>query len=122
MIRLVGSLVVLSMVIAMIGCVSNSDIGVVNIDQPQIGKTTRRQVVELWGNPDAINGDIWVWKDWRQIGGKGKVGYMGVGFTVSNLQMGMVECHLTFDESGLLREKKFVESMPGGAQWELFPW
>lgn len=85
------------------------------------GVTTRRDVVSAWGNPDSIHGNVWAWKDFRTIGGKGKLGYMGVGFTVSNAEMATCEYHLTFDDRGVLRKQEFFSAMHGGPTWRLVP-
>lgn len=85
------------------------------------GVTTRRDVVAAWGNPDSIHGNIWAWKDYRTIGGKGKLGYMGVGFTVSNTQMATYEYRLTFDDRGILRNQTIRSAMHDEPEWSLDP-
>lgn len=85
------------------------------------GVTTRRDVVSVWGNPDSIDGNVWAWKDFRTIGGKGKLGYMGVGFTVSNTQMATYEYRLTFDDRGILRNQTIRSAMHAEPEWSLDP-
>ena len=85
------------------------------------GRTTRKDVVSVWGNPDSVKDDVWCWKDWRTVGGKAKLGYMGVGFTVSNAQMATYEYHLTFDDHGILRRQKLFSALHEGPVWCLVP-
>lgn len=103
------------------GCVSSRR-GVAR-ERPSwtVGRTTARDVVARWGNPDFIHGDEWVWWNVQSIGGKFRVAYMGVGFTVSNSRRDMCECRLRFDASGRLAEMSVTETQPGGAQWSLCP-
>ena len=86
-----------------------------------IGRTTRREVVSQWGNPDSVHGNVWGWKDWRELGGKVKIGYMGIGFTVSRTEMTTGEYLLTFDDQGVLKAQEVRESRVGGPQWSLDP-
>lgn len=86
-----------------------------------VGQTTRREVVSQWGNPDSVHGNVWGWKDWRLLGGKLKLGYMGVGFTVSRTEMVTGEYLLTFDEKGVLLAREVRECRVGGPVWSLDP-
>ena len=103
------------------GCIAkNAAVDLAQIELVE-GKTTRRDVVAAWGNPDAIHDNVWSWKDWRVLGGKVKLGYMGVGFTVSNTEMAHYEYQLTFDETGVLRSWKLLAALPDGPQWNILP-
>ena len=85
------------------------------------GETTRRDVVEKWGNPDSIRGDVWIWRDWRLIGGKVKGGYYGLGLTVDNRVATTCEYRLRFGKDGRLESTETVESVPGGGKWSINP-
>lgn len=109
---------------AAFGCVTKHA-GVRTAEQEpewQVGLTTRRDVVAKWGNPDQMKGDTWTWKDWNLIGGKFRLGYMGVGFTVSNARVSTRQYRLTFDRQGKLVSQVTVDSVPGGAEWSMNPW
>lgn len=86
-----------------------------------VGRTTRREVVAAWGNPDRIDGNVWKWKAWRSTGGKFKLGYMGVGMTLSNSRAATREYQLEFGEDGRLRSCQKVDSVPEGAAWSVWP-
>lgn len=104
-----------------VGCIAkNAAVDLAQIELVE-GKTTRRDMVAAWGNPDATSGNVWSWKDWRVLGGKVKLGYMGVGFTVSNTEMAHCEYQLTFDESGVLRSWELLAALPNGPQWNILP-
>ena len=103
------------------GCVSKQAGVEVETIPWRTGETTRRDVVEKWGNPDAIKGDVWIWRDWRSIGGKVKAGYMGIGFTVDNRVASTCEYRLRFDKKGRLASTEVVESVPGGGKWSIDP-
>ena len=104
------------------GCVSKQAGVEVETLTWRTGETTRRDVVEKWGNPDAIKGDVWVWRDCRQVGGKVKAGYFGLGLTVDNRVASTCEYRLRFDKSGRLASTEVVESVPGGGKWSINPW
>ena len=103
------------------GCVSKQSGVAVEKLSWRSGETTRREVVEKWGNPDAIKGDVWVWRDWRLIGGKVKGGYMGLGLTVDNRVASTCEYRLRFGKDGRLTSTEVVESVPGGGKWSINP-
>ena len=87
----------------------------------RIGRTTVRDVVARWGNPDFVQGETWVWWNVRSIGGKLRASYMGLGLTTSNLRRGLSEYRLTFAPDGKLANVESTETLPGGPQWALFP-
>lgn len=86
------------------------------------GVTTRRDVVAMWGNPHKTSGDVWIWQEWTSKGGKVKASYYSIGVTISNAAVSIREHRLTFGADGRLREWEVSESVPGGAQWSLWPW
>ncbi len=86
------------------------------------GVTTRRDVVAAWGNPHKIAGDVWIWQEWISKGGKVKAAYYSIGMTISNAAVSVREHRLTFAEDGRLKEWEISESVPGGAEWSLWPW
>lgn len=113
------------LLLTMVGCVTKQTGAVAQEDElPRFipGRTTRRDVVARWGNPDRMKGNVWTWRDWRLVGGKFKLGYWGVGFTVENTRASTREYHLTFDERGCLLSKEVIDSIPGGSSWSLNPW
>lgn len=87
----------------------------------QVGRTTARDVVSRWGNPDFVMGETWVWWNIRSVGGKLRAAYMGLGATTSNLRRGMVEYRLTFGPDGRLAKVESTETLPGGPKWSLIP-
>jgi len=115
-------LFVVAVILLACGCISKSA-GITTPEQVwACGKTTQREVVSKWGNPDRIRGKIWTWKEWRLIGGKVKASYMMVGLTVSNTQASTREYRLTFDDRGILAKQETADSVPGGASWSIWPW
>lgn len=105
------------------GCISNvSGIEADEEDVPwKAGVTTRKDVVSQWGNPDAIRGRTWVWDGARAIGGKFKVGYMMIGFTLSNVEASKVSCELTFGDDGRLVGKRIVDAVATRPEWSVDP-
>jgi len=87
----------------------------------QVGQTTPRDVVALWGNPDFVIGETWVWWNIDALGGKFRAAYMGVGVTVSNLRQGMSEYRLTFGADGKLKSLSAQQTLPGGPSWSVNP-
>lgn len=87
-----------------------------------VGKTSKAQVLEHWGNPDGIRGDEWVWKDWKSLGSKFKLGYWGIGFTMANARMTTVEHCLVFDEKGVLTSMRELRATADDPEWQPFPW
>lgn len=86
-----------------------------------VGRTTARDVVAAWGNPDSVRGDEWSWRGAREIGSKFKASYMMVGVTVSSSRRATTETRLRFDDRGVLVSRTVSESVPGGAEWTLNP-
>ena len=86
------------------------------------GVTTRRDVVAAWGNPHKTSGDVWIWQEWTSNGGKVKASYYSIGVTISNAAVSVREHRLTFGADGRLKEWEISESVPGGADWSLWPW
>ena len=104
------------------GCVSERRGGVKDDVAPwRIGVTRMRDVVAAWGNPDFVQGDLWVWWNSDSLGGKFRAAYMQIGVTVSNAQRSMREYRLRFGPDGTLASIDAVESIPGGARWSLNP-
>ena len=104
------------------GCIySHSGIDTERKNTWQVGVTTRRDVVAAWGNPDSIQGDEWIWKETKLLGGKVKGGYMGISATFGNTSSVVHEHRLIFDGGGRLLRQEFVESVPGGVHWSLIP-
>jgi hypothetical protein len=86
------------------------------------GVTMRRDVVAVWGNPHKTSGDVWIWQEWMSKGGKVKASYYSIGMTISNAAVSVREHRLTFGADGRLRKWEISESVPGGAEWSLWPW
>jgi len=87
----------------------------------QVGRTTARDVVAVWGNPDFVDGETWVWWNIDALGGKFRLAYMGLGVTVSNLRQGMSEHRLTFGPDGRLKSASSSQTLPGGPNWSVNP-
>lgn len=88
----------------------------------KVGVTTRRAVVERWGNPDRLRGNEWTWKNLDSLGGKFKLAYMMIGFTASNSGVATRETRMTFDDHGVLQSVVTETSVPDGVKWSPFPW
>lgn len=109
--------------VAAAGCVSRRSGGsACRVTGWREGVTVKRDVVAAWGNPDRIDGDTWIWRENRQLGGKVKASYYGVGLTVSRMNVATCEHRLEFDGKGMLVAFETVHSVPGGASWSLAPW
>ena len=87
----------------------------------RIGRTTARDVVAHWGNPDFVLGETWVWWNVRSVGGKLRAAYWGLGLTTANLRRGLSEYRLTFAPDGKLAKVESTETLPGGPRWSLLP-
>ena len=87
-----------------------------------VGKTTRCDVVAVWGNPDRIADATWIWRARHSLGGKVRAGYMGIGGTISSERHATREHRLTFDARGVLVSVQTADSVPGGATWSINPW
>jgi len=87
----------------------------------RVGRTTARDVVARWGNPDFVIGETWVWWNIDALGGKFRAAYMGAGVTVSNLRQGMSEYRLTFGADGKLKSVDATQTLPGGPSWSVNP-
>ena len=105
------------------GCISQTaGLTVKERDLPwRVGVTTRRDVVSQWGNPDSRRERPWIWKGVRGVGGKFKLGYMGVGFTLSNVKASSVSCEMTFDAEGRLEKMQLVDSVARRPKWSVDP-
>lgn len=88
----------------------------------QIGKTTPKDVVAQWGNPDFIKGNSWIWWDVDAIGGKFRASYMTLGVTISNMRKSFSGYRLTFSPAGTLSTIEGFETLPGGGKWSVLPW
>ena len=88
----------------------------------RVGVTKPRDVVAVWGNPDFVQGDSWVWWDVTAIGGKVRASYMMLGFTFSNSQRSFSGYRLTFSPDGTLSSMEGYETIPGGGKWSVIPW
>lgn len=118
--RLVVPLLLVSLLLAC-GCVVK-DAGIAGQAREwRVGRTTPREVVAEWGNPDKIQENTWIWKSLRSNGGKFKLGYHGVGITLSNTRTATREYQLEFDENGRLKSSQTVDSVPDGADWSAWP-
>lgn len=113
-------LVVLGAVFA--GCVSESR-GIARDEEIrwEVGKTTKRDVVAAWGNPDYVAGDTWVWWGSHALGGKFKVQFMHLGVSLSNSRRSTRDVRLQFDRDGRLASLETVESVPGDVNWSSNP-
>ena len=87
-----------------------------------VGRTTRRDVVASWGGPDAVFGDVWVWRSRKTAGGQVKASFMMVGATVRNLAFSTCECRLKFGPDGRLADEEIVDYTPGQDEWSINPW
>lgn len=86
------------------------------------GVTMKRDVVSAWGNPDSIDGDVWIWRETRHIGGKIKASFYGIGATVSRTNTATYEHRLRFDKDGRLVSRESTPSIPDGEKWSINPW
>ena len=89
---------------------------------PTVGKSSRREVVRQWGNPDAIFGDVWVWRNRRTAGGKLRASFMMIGATVKNLSKFTLEHRLVFGPDGRLASIETVDYTPDRDGWSINPW
>ena len=105
-----------------LGCISSRG----GIERPQtlwtIGHTTRKDVVAAWGGPDAVFGDVWVWRNRTTAGGQLKASFMMIGATVRNLVFSAYEHRLTFGPDGRLVDEQVVDFTPGQDEWSINPW
>lgn len=86
------------------------------------GVTTRRDIVEKWGNPHKTSDDTWIWKESISNGGKVKASYYLMGITISSTTVSSREHRISFDSDGKMTEWKTSDSIPGGAGWSIWPW
>lgn len=84
--------------------------------------TTRRDVVSVWGMPDAVLGDVWVWRSRKTAGGQVKASFMMLGLTIRNLAVSTYEHRLRFDADGRLADEEVVDYSPGQDEWSINPW
>ena len=87
-----------------------------------VGKTTRRDVVQAWGGPDAVLGDVWIWRSRTSAGGQLKASFMMIGATVRNLAYSTYEHRLRFGPDGWLAAMEIVDYTPGRDEWSINPW
>lgn len=106
----------------LVGCISEQNGSEQGEYVPQVGVSTRRDVVAEWGNPDAVFGDTWIWRSRRVIGGKLKASFMMIGATVKNISDSALERKLRFGADGRLLSDETVEHFPGGDGWSINPW
>lgn len=112
----------LAMLLLGLGCVTRES-GVPSAVVPfTVGRTTFREAVAAWGNPDSIKGDTAIWKLTTANGGRLKAGYMMMGVTVSSSRLATREYRLAFDGGGVLKSLQTADSVPDGAVWTLCPW
>lgn len=105
----------------LVGCVS-SKTGVERTEDAWTsGKTTRREVVQAWGNPDAVLNDVWIWRSRKTAGGKLKASFMMIGATVENRIYSTCEHRLRFRPDGTLADVTTVDYTPGQDQWSINP-
>lgn len=104
------------------GCVMNRSGGAsFNDCEWREGITKRLDVVGVWGNPDAVEGDVWIWRENRRLGGKAKAAYYGIGFTVSRLNVATYEHRLRFNDSGVLVNRQTHCLTRAGESWSINP-
>ena len=120
-----GAMFLSALALLFAGCISERRGGVAAPEEAvflwRVGRTTAREVVSHWGNPDFVMGDTWVWWNVDSLGGKLKVSWWQMGVTVANSRKSIREYHLTFGPDGRLAAIESVESLPGGPQWSLDP-
>ena len=104
------------------GCISEQQGSEKDAPPWRIGVTKPRDVVAVWGNPDFVQGESWVWWDVSAIGGKFRASYMMLGFTFSNSQRFFSGYRLTFSSDGTLSSIEGYETIPGGGKWSVIPW
>lgn len=109
--------------LAFTGCITKRS-GNVEADDVswQKGVTTPRDVTGAWGNPDAVHGNIWIWRETQHLGGKVKAAYYGIGVILSNMNTAHCEHRLHFDGKNRLARHEIVPSIPRSAEWGLLPW
>lgn len=104
------------------GCISEQQGSEKETPSWRVGVTKPRDVVAIWGNPDFVQGESWVWWDVNAIGGKFRASYMMLGFTFSNSQRSFSGYRLTFSPDGTLSSIEGYETIPGGGKWSVIPW
>lgn len=108
--------------LAVCGCTTKES-GILAREAPfTVGRTTFREAVETWGNPDSVKGHTAIWKATTSNGGRVKAGYMMIGVTTSSLHLATREYRLTFGGNGLLVDLQTIDSIPDGANWTILPW
>ena len=105
-----------------LGCVSSQSGVERATDNWTLRKTTRRDVVRAWGNPDAVLNDVWIWRSRKVAGGKVKASFMMVGATVENRAYSTYEHRLRFGPDGTLADEQIVDYTPGQDEWSINPW
>lgn len=87
-----------------------------------VGRTARREVVQAWGNPDAVLGDVWIWRSRTSAGGQVKASFMMIGATIRNQAYSTYEHRLRFGPDGRLADMEIVDYTPGRDEWSINPW
>lgn len=118
-VRLFGCLI---MTLTGLGCISSRGGVERQTKLWTIGKTTRQDVVRVWGMPDVIDGDVWIWRTRKTEGGQLKASFMMIGATVRNMAYSTYEHRLTFRPSGTLAGEEVVDYTPGHDKWSINPW
>lgn len=114
--------VTLLLLVAASGCVSSHSGPTLSPASFIVGKTTFRDVISVWGNPDSIKGHEGIWREVVTTGGKVKAAYMMIGFTLSNSHGTTREHRLRFSSAGVLEAIRTVSAVPDGPRWSLWPW
>ena len=104
------------------GCISEQQGSEKEVPLWRVGVTKPRDVVAVWGNPDFVQGDSWVWWDVEAIGGKVRASYMMLGLTFSNSRRFFRGYRLTFSSGGTLSSIEGYETILGGGKWSVIPW
>lgn len=116
------ALLILISAFAMTGCISKRSGGTSFRNRTWTeGFTSKKDVVNEWGNPDAVEDNVWIWRERRHLGGRIKASHYGVGLTVSRINVAMIEHRLHFDGSGILDRQEALHSVPNGAEWSINP-
>lgn len=119
------SIATVILALAVTGCIHHHS-GIPKASAPKknewkSGITTRREVVEKWGNPHGTAGNTWIWRIHTTTGGKVKAAYRMIGVTISNLDTTSREHRLTFDSDGILTDWQVSDSVLGGVRWSPWP-
>ena len=111
----------LAVLLSLAGCVSSKTGVERTSDWWTLNKTTRRDVVAAWGNPDAVLDGVWIWRSRTSAGGKLKASFMMIGATVENSVRSVREHRLRFHPNGTLADEQVVDYTPGQDEWSINP-